>query len=69
MVDYSIRKAWEAFFHLDFDYSYVPDIRTYVPGLSVVRIDRHIEVPLVIQKRAVKRRNLAQQRVQNKGFL
>jgi hypothetical protein len=37
VVDYSVRKAWEAFFHLDFDYSWLPEIRRYVPGLSQVR--------------------------------
>ncbi|GAQ89541.1 hypothetical protein KFL_005340060 [Klebsormidium nitens] len=34
VVDYSVRKAWESFFHLDFDYSYKPSSRTYIPGLS-----------------------------------
>lgn len=37
VVDHSVRKAWEAFFHLDFDYSWLPEIRRYVPGLSQVR--------------------------------
>jgi hypothetical protein len=37
VVDYSVRKAWESYFHLDFDYTYKPSSRTYIPGLSRVR--------------------------------
>ena len=37
VVDYTIRKAWEAYFYLDFDYPNKPDCRKYIPGLSRVR--------------------------------
>jgi hypothetical protein len=44
IVDYAVRKAWESYFHLDFGYTYKPSSRTYIPGLSRVRIIRKMSV-------------------------
>jgi hypothetical protein len=43
VVDYSVRKAWESYSHLDFDYTYKPS-RTYIPGLSRVSSIRKMSV-------------------------